>query len=139
MRTSVCSVDGDPSAGSDWTKSVAGVARVQMASSSRPSIATDSPSSMRTAVIERRIGSVSVVCAEAREGEEKKTALTASRTRRLLEQVLGDRLELQVGRAFVDLTDLGIAIQFFHRIVAHEAVASVQIDGSRGHTLGDLG
>src|SRR5262245_3058455 len=106
MRTSVCSVDGDPSAGSDWMKSVAGVARLHTPSLSRPSIDTDSPSPIRRAVIERRIGRVSAVCGAARAGEERKTVATTS-PRRLLEQVLGDRLELQVGRAFVDLTDLG--------------------------------
>src|SRR3954462_4663257 len=49
-----------------------------------------------------------------------------------------DRLQLQVGRAFVDLPDLGVAKQFFDRIVLHETVAAVEVDRQRRDTFGDF-
>ena len=56
----------------------------------------------------------------------------------MAEHLFGDGLELQVRRAFVDLADLRVAIQLFDRVVLHEAVAAVQIDGERRDALGDL-
>ena len=52
--------------------------------------------------------------------------------------LLGDRLQLQVGRAFVDLADLRVAVELLDRIVLHEAVAAEQVDRQRGDALGDL-
>ena len=49
----------------------------------------------------------------------------------LAENLFGDGLQLQVGRAFVDLADLGVAVQLLDRIVLHEAVAAEQVDGER--------
>jgi len=53
-------------------------------------------------------------------------------------QQLGDGSQLHVGRAFVNLADLGVAPVFLHWIVFGEAVAAVDFDGERGDALGDL-
>src|SRR5688572_11013940 len=53
------------------------------------------------------------------------------------EQVLGDRLQLQVRRALVDLSDLGVAIQLLDGVVLHEPVSAVQVDGERRDALGN--
>src|ERR1035438_732598 len=44
----------------------------------------------------------------------------------------GDREELHVRRAFVDLADLRIAEELLHRVVLGEAVAAVDLDFSVG-------
>src|SRR6185436_18105833 len=54
------------------------------------------------------------------------------------EDLLGDRLELQVRRAFVDLPDLGVAIELLHRVVLHETVAAKEVDRQRRRALGHL-
>ena len=51
---------------------------------------------------------------------------------------LRNRHQLHVRRAFVDLADLRVAIQLFDRVVAHEAVAAVQIDRHRRDALGNF-
>jgi len=57
----------------------------------------------------------------------------------LPEDLLRDRLELQVGRAFVDLADLRVAIQLFDGVVLHESIPAVEIHRERRHALGHLG
>src|SRR6185436_2556236 len=54
------------------------------------------------------------------------------------EELFGDGLELQVGRALVDLPDLRVAVQLLNGIVLDEPVAAEQVDRERGDTLGDL-
>src|SRR4029450_4522846 len=54
------------------------------------------------------------------------------------EELFGDGLELQVGRALVDLSDLRVAIELFDRVVLDESVAAKQVDRERGDALGDL-
>src|SRR3954451_7589267 len=57
-------------------------------------------------------------------------ALRALRLHRPSPQnLLGDGLQLQVGGSFVDLSDLGVAVQLFDGIFLDEAVAAEQIDG----------
>ena len=50
-----------------------------------------------------------------------------------------DRLELQVGRAFIDLPNLGIAIELLDGVVLHESVSAKQVDREGRHAFGDLG
>ena len=57
---------------------------------------------------------------------------------RLAEDLFGDGLKLHVRGALVDLADLGISIEFLHRIILHEAIAAEQIDRERRHPFGDL-
>ena len=52
--------------------------------------------------------------------------------------LLGDRLQLQIRRAFVDLTDLGVAVELLDRILLDEAVAAEEVDSKRRDALGDL-
>ncbi len=82
MRTSVRSVAGSPSVGSDWTKSVMGVACSQLFSSSTPSMTGGSV--MRVAAA-RRIGTAApprgacwaeVTTATAKTQAQKKTTRT---------------------------------------------------------------
>ena len=40
---------------------------------------------------------------------------------------------------FVDLPDLGVAVQLLDRVVLHEAVAAEQVDRERRDALGDFG
>jgi len=56
----------------------------------------------------------------------------------LRQNQLGDRAELHVAGAFVDLADLGVAIVLLHRIVLGEAVAAVDLDRQRRYALGHL-
>ena len=56
----------------------------------------------------------------------------------LTHDLLGDRLQLQVGRAFVDLADLGVAVELLDRILLDESVAAEQVDRERRDALGDL-
>ena len=57
---------------------------------------------------------------------------------RLAQDLLGDRLQLQVGRALVDLPDLGVAVQLLDRVVLDEAVAAEQVHRERRDALGDF-
>src|SRR3954454_16222618 len=62
--------------------------------------------------------------------QELAVALRALRLHRPSPQnLLGDGLQLQVGGSFVDLSDLGVAVQLFDGIFLDEAVAAEQIDG----------
>src|SRR3989442_15916274 len=65
-------------------------------------------------------------------------ATMATKRRSPPNDLLRDRLKLQVGRAFVDLSDLRVAPQLLDRIVLHEAVAAVEIDRERRDALGHL-
>ena len=57
---------------------------------------------------------------------------------RLPDDLLGDRLQLQIRRALVDLADLGVAVQLLDRIFFDEAVAAEQVHRQRGDALGDF-
>src|SRR5215472_9464695 len=59
-----------------------------------------------------------------------KTALSIIRLPviQLPDYTFRDRLELQIRRAFVDLSDLRVTIELLDRVVLHEAVAAVQVD-----------
>ena len=57
---------------------------------------------------------------------------------RLAQNLLGNRLELQVGRPLVDLADFGVAEQLLDRVFLDEPVAAEQVDGERRDALGDL-
>jgi hypothetical protein len=54
-------------------------------------------------------------------------------------QQLRDRLQLHVAGAFVDLADLGVAIEFLDGVVFGEADAAEELDCERGAAFGDLG
>src|SRR5436309_407743 len=56
----------------------------------------------------------------------------------LAEDLLGNRLQLQVRRAFVDLPDLRVAVELLDRIVLDEPVPAEEIHGERGDALGDF-
>ena len=56
----------------------------------------------------------------------------------LTKDLLRDRLQLQVGRAFVDLADLGVAVELLDRVVLDEAVAAEELHGERRGSLRDL-
>src|SRR5208337_4575971 len=62
----------------------------------------------------------------------------SNRTRRLLDHQLGDGLQLHVRGALVDLADLRVAEELLHRIVLGEAVAAVNLQRQRRHSLGNL-
>ena len=47
-------------------------------------------------------------------------------------------MQLQVGRALVDLPDLGVAEQLLDRIFLDEAVAAKQVDRERRDAFGDF-
>src|SRR6202021_4223040 len=55
------------------------------------------------------------------------------------EHKLGDRRELHIRRAFVDLADLGVAIILLHRVVLAEAVAAKDLHRLVGNTPRHLG
>src|SRR4051812_40217288 len=57
---------------------------------------------------------------------------------RLLEHRLRNGLQLHVARAFVDRTDLRVAIELLGRVVLRVAVATEQLQRDRRHPLGDL-
>src|SRR6516225_5135047 len=54
------------------------------------------------------------------------------------EDQLGDGLKLHEGRAFVNLSDLGIAQVLFHRVVSGEPVTAVDLNRLGGHPLSHL-
>jgi membrane protease YdiL (CAAX protease family) len=51
---------------------------------------------------------------------------------------LGDRRELHVRRSLVDLSDLRVTPEFFHRILFRVAVPAKNLDGQRSHVFADL-
>src|SRR5512134_3750860 len=57
----------------------------------------------------------------------------------LREQLFRDRLQLQIRRALVDLTDLRVAKQLFDRVILDEAVTAEQVHCQGGHMFRDLG
>src|SRR5215204_313317 len=57
--------------------------------------------------------------------------------RLLADNQLRNRLQLHVGRAFVDGADLRVSPELFDGVVLDEAVAAVKLDGFGGDTLGD--
>ena len=63
--------------------------------------------------------------------QEDDVTMLALRWRGSAEHLLRDRLELQVRRALVDLSDLRVAVQLLDRIFLHEAVAAEQVDRER--------
>ena len=64
---------------------------------------------------------------------------TPTRVRRWsADDLLRDRLQLQVRRALVDLADLGVAEQLLDRIFLDEPVAAEEIHRQRRDALGDL-
>src|SRR6202035_5077585 len=56
----------------------------------------------------------------------------------LAQSQLRDRRQLHERGPFVDLSDLGVAIQFLNGIVLHEAGPTVDFNGETGHTLGHV-
>src|SRR6185437_1628313 len=80
----------------------------------------------------------SATCACCRRSWERRRRDYGRCSRRSPHDLLGDRLELQVRRPLVDLADLRIPIELLDRVVLHEAVAAVEIDGERRHPLGDF-
>ena len=57
---------------------------------------------------------------------------------RLTQDLLGNRLQLQVGRALVDLPDLGVAEQLLDRMLLDEAVAAEQVHRERRDAFGNF-
>src|SRR5687767_8998878 len=69
----------------------------------------------------------------------ERSSRSAASAYALLQQFLGDRLELHVRRAFVDLADLGVAVELLRREVLGEAGAAEDLERERRRVLGDLG
>src|SRR6185295_6241411 len=57
----------------------------------------------------------------------------------LAKKVFRNRLQLKVGRALIDLSDLRVAIELLDRVVLDESVAAEEIHRQRGDAFGDLG
>src|SRR5436190_23182198 len=56
---------------------------------------------------------------------------SAFTSRPLVEDLFGDGLHLQIRRALIDLADLRVPVELFHRIVAGVAIAAEQLHGER--------
>src|SRR5262249_37772231 len=82
----------------------------------------------------RRRGRRAPGAAETTSGSGARSAPPPS----LFQDLLGDRVELYVRGAFVDLTDLRIAEELLGGEVLGEPVAAEDLEGERGHALGDL-
>src|SRR5258708_19538401 len=55
------------------------------------------------------------------------------------QQQLGNGMELHIGRAFVYFAYLGVAIEFFYRIILGKSVAAVNLHRQGSHALRHLG
>ncbi len=71
--------------------------------------------------------------------QERMASVKLARRRSASEQILGDRHQLHVRRALVDLADLRVAIQLFDWIFLDEPIAAVEVDRHRRDPLGDFG
>ncbi len=71
-------------------------------------------------------------------GTQPGTQNPGTRNHSLSEDLLGDRLQLQIRRALVDLADLRVPVQLLHRVVFDEAIAAVQVHRQRRDALRDL-
>src|SRR5690242_1437542 len=54
------------------------------------------------------------------------------------QEMAGDHQALDLAGALVDLRDFGVSEKFFHRVVAHEAVAAEHLDRGVGAEHGSL-
>src|SRR5579862_2672548 len=70
---------------------------------------------------------------------EYRLQFTNAPAHQLSQYLLGDCLQLQVGRALVNLADFRVAVQLLDGVVLDEAVAAEEIDRERRHPLGDFG
>ena len=59
--------------------------------------------------------------------------------RELLQHQLRDRVQLHEGGSLVDLPDLGVAEELFHRVLLHVPVAPEDLEAAGGAVLGHLG
>src|SRR4029453_11343487 len=77
-------------------------------------------------------GAARVALTTAVSSHDRPRARHASPLRKYL---LRNRLELQIGRAFIDLPDLGVAIQLLDRVVLDESISAKQVHRERRHAF----